>query len=522
LYTPFGVALDGSGRIYVANYGGNDILIFAAGTNGNVPPVSRIAGPNTKLNGPAALAFDATGKLYVANLQGFVTVYGAGASGNVAPLRTIAGRNTALREPLGIALDPNQRVYVADGINRVEVFNAGANGNVRPAAIIAGSNTDLKGVNDVTLLTSPLPIASPPSTPLQLISRSPAIIYDGSSPKVTRADLYRGSVTQVPDIFTPKLLVNTLGRTLKLVLAGTDAGVFRGLAPDESRGKFATGSADIVSVFYVEPEDNSTLFAETRERSPYGFDEAIINSSATPSRTPTSTPTRTPTRTPTKTATRTPTRTATRRASPSPTQAVTRTATRVPTRTTLRTPTRTPTRRATPSPTQTPRPRVALRLYVANGSGNNVTIYPPNANGNLAPAAILGGRSTGISNPQSLTVDNFGRAYVVNSGNTISITVYATGAAGNATPLQTIAGSATKLEFPVGIAVDAAGHILVSNVSSVSAIYDSVLIFNAGAHGNQAPAAVISGGGNSVIPGVYVNNICTQGCQVVCPPGSSH
>jgi hypothetical protein len=163
---------------------------------------------------------------------------------------------------------------------------------------------------------------------------------------------------------------------------------------------------------------------------------------------------------------------------------------------------------------------VILRLYVTNAFGDSLTTYPSNGSGNIAPTSILGGLSTGISNPQSVTLDKLGRAYVVNAGNTASVRVFAAGAKGNTAPLATIAGPTTMLDFPVGVAVDATGRILVTNVSSVSATYDSVLIFNAGAQGDQAPAAMISGGGTSIIPGAYINNTCTQGCQVVCPPGS--
>ena len=131
-----------------------------------------------------------------------------------------------------------------------------------------------------------------------------------------------------------------------------------------------------------------------------------------------------------------------------------------------------------------------MRLFVANTFGDNVTIYPSGATGNVPPVATL---STGIISPQSVTVDNTGKSYVINGGTPPSVSVYAAGATGPAAPLFTISGSNTKLDFPIGSAVDSGGRILVTNISSSSTISDSVLIFSAATRGNMAPVAMIGG-----------------------------
>jgi hypothetical protein len=154
LNTPLDVKLDAAQRIYVANAGGNDVLIFAAGPVGTVnpAPVAKIAGAKTGLNGPNALAFDSSGMLYVANDLGSITVYAAGASGNALPVRTISGTNTRLNEPLGIALDASRRIYAADvTTDSIVVFAAGATGNAAPVAVISGSNTKLFGVGGIAV-----------------------------------------------------------------------------------------------------------------------------------------------------------------------------------------------------------------------------------------------------------------------------------------------------------------------------------------------------------------------------------
>src|SRR5881628_537737 len=130
--------------LYVANFFGNSITVYAAGASGNATPTATIAGGNTGLNFPNGVALDGAGNIYVINDVGNgITVYAAGASGNVTPTATIAGGNTGLASPQGIALDGAGNVYVADGANRITVYAAGANGNATPMATIAGGNTGL-------------------------------------------------------------------------------------------------------------------------------------------------------------------------------------------------------------------------------------------------------------------------------------------------------------------------------------------------------------------------------------------
>jgi hypothetical protein len=105
---PFGVALDGSGKVYVANYGQyapaiSAITVYAANPNGalNETPVATIAGNLTGLINPTSVAIDASGRVYVGNSGASITVYAAGPSGtlNEAPIATITGSNTGLTSP---------------------------------------------------------------------------------------------------------------------------------------------------------------------------------------------------------------------------------------------------------------------------------------------------------------------------------------------------------------------------------------------------------------------------------------
>jgi hypothetical protein len=94
---------------------------------------SLIAGPNTKIAGPSAVAVDSSGSIYVTNKgpmkckrlpgvsscspngHGSITVYAHGSNGDVTPTATITGANTGLQFPFGITLDSNGNIYVLNG-----------------------------------------------------------------------------------------------------------------------------------------------------------------------------------------------------------------------------------------------------------------------------------------------------------------------------------------------------------------------------------------------------------------------
>ncbi len=157
-----GIALDGSGNIYVAKaFGGPDVTgsidVYPTHSNGDVTPKAIISGARTKLYYPGGVAVSSTGKIYVANAgsesgpdgNGYVTVYPAGSNGDVAPTAVIGGSNTGLNQPVGIALNSSGKLFVANNETQppccgsVTVYPAGSNGNVRPSVSIAGGNTGL-------------------------------------------------------------------------------------------------------------------------------------------------------------------------------------------------------------------------------------------------------------------------------------------------------------------------------------------------------------------------------------------
>lgn len=146
--------------LYVTNFGnygssaGSSVTVYTAGATGNAKPIQTIAGPSTGLQNPIGIAVNGSGDIYVANFgsggsgSGYVTVYPSGANGNMAPTRTIAGQNTGLGTLWGIALNPvNGDVYVANltnsGLGTVMIYPSGANGDVEPIGTIGGASTGL-------------------------------------------------------------------------------------------------------------------------------------------------------------------------------------------------------------------------------------------------------------------------------------------------------------------------------------------------------------------------------------------
>ncbi|WP_406816839.1 serine/threonine-protein kinase PknD [Mycobacterium sp. M23085] len=116
LYQPQGLAVDGAGTVYVADFN-NRVLSMAAGSN------SQKELPFTGLNYPEGVAVDGQGAVYVAD------------RGNSRVVKLAAGSSTqtvlpfdGLKNPDGVAVDPAGNVYVADtDNNRIMKLDAASN-----------------------------------------------------------------------------------------------------------------------------------------------------------------------------------------------------------------------------------------------------------------------------------------------------------------------------------------------------------------------------------------------------------
>ena len=156
--TPVGIAVDASGNVFVADYNSNKIrkitpagvvtTLAGSGISGNVDGVGTAA----RFNSPAGIALDGSGNLYVADSSnhtirkvtpnGTVTTFaGSGSQGSTNGTGTTA----SFYLPKGVAVDPSGNVIVADfGNHKIrKITPSGAVGNVAGSGSLG--NTDGTG-----------------------------------------------------------------------------------------------------------------------------------------------------------------------------------------------------------------------------------------------------------------------------------------------------------------------------------------------------------------------------------------
>ena len=150
------VGVDAGGNIYAADSYSQKVLVFAPSATGNVAPLRVLAGDKTLLSGCVGVAFDGAGNLYIANYNGMsVTVYPPASSGNLAPTATIAGDQTGIGYLSTIAVDTAGTVWASGQAvdstgrmrNAILRFAPGTNGNVAPAAALAGGDTEINATS---------------------------------------------------------------------------------------------------------------------------------------------------------------------------------------------------------------------------------------------------------------------------------------------------------------------------------------------------------------------------------------
>jgi sugar lactone lactonase YvrE len=129
---PTGVAVDGTGNVYVADFGNN--LVRKIAPTGVVTTLAgsgktgstNAAGTGASFNGPAGVAVDKAGNVYVADFNNnlirqitpagvVTTLAGSGKAGNINGTGTAASFNG----PRSVAVDLAGNVYVADANNNL-------------------------------------------------------------------------------------------------------------------------------------------------------------------------------------------------------------------------------------------------------------------------------------------------------------------------------------------------------------------------------------------------------------------
>lgn len=129
-----------------------------------------------------------------------------------------------------------------------------------------------------------------------------------------------------------------------------------------------------------------------------------------------------------------------------------------------------------------------------------VVIFRGGATGEEAPVRTIQGSRTGLSRPETVTVDEKNNEIFVGDPGDRRVLVYARNADGNARPLRTIQGAKTRLHQVVGIAVDPVRDLLVvSTYSRVPGGVTGLLVFNRTDQGDVAPQRIIAGPTSGII-----------------------
>ena len=171
--TPYGIAIDSSGNLYVADKKNDTIrkvtasavVTTIAGETGS-PGSTNATGTAAQFNEPSGVAVDSGGDIYVADTAndvirkvtsgGVVTTLAgvAGTSGSTDG----AGASALFNQPIGLAVDASGNVYVADsGNNTIRKITSG--GTVSTLAGSPGVSGSADGTGAAALFHSPRGVA---------------------------------------------------------------------------------------------------------------------------------------------------------------------------------------------------------------------------------------------------------------------------------------------------------------------------------------------------------------------------
>jgi hypothetical protein len=491
--------------IYVTN--GSSVTAYAAGSHGNVAPIAVIGDRSDSLSASEGdsttghswirwargIAVDQRGKIYVANGAdggNRIVIFSAGSRGNVAPIATIAGTDTGLDDPFGVAVDSQGKIYVTNpakelvrdqrmvtGPSSITTYAEGANGNAKPIATITGviktyTPHDLKGWTGQSVArrysqeqldkewqrTVDQVDALLIDDPVQRNARLREIRMQ----RLAQIQQHVGAGAGMPDMEQRRLAF------LKMQAASQSQLPKPGPTPIPGRKLWAwtqsspTGAVPEICIYPIGNDGEVTRLINWGTLCELDFSDGIAIDANGDLYMPSSEcfggnvekVTVAP---------------AGSSGSGKPTVTITGSA-------------------------GSPHGIVVDKsgnIYVTNDrlSADSITVYPAGGRGKVTPIANIAGRDTLLNGPHAIALDSSGKIYVVNGD---SVTVYPAGSNGDVKPIATISGADTGLVSPTGIAVDADRNIYVTTEEGPDRS-GSVNIYSAGSNGNAAPIETISG-----------------------------
>jgi sugar lactone lactonase YvrE len=169
--SPTGIATDGTGNVYVADSFTNTIRkVTATGTVSTVAGSASVRGGSAdgtgtaaQFNYPTGIAVDGSGNLFVADTYNDTVrkIASGGVVTTVAGVAGLAGSNdnapsvpALFNQPMGITVDSNGNVFVADTVN-CTIRELTSSGNVTTVAGNAGTAGTADGTSSTSLFNQP-------------------------------------------------------------------------------------------------------------------------------------------------------------------------------------------------------------------------------------------------------------------------------------------------------------------------------------------------------------------------------